>query len=163
MAHSEKAVELYRALTRPLPALMMHIGLLHDIRGRILESSNWTQAEVEYRHSIEAFRQAGADDQNGDFHLWFGQALANLGRALNQKGISKEAIPLLGEAIQHHQRAGSNYDLAWDYYFISLAYRKAGSAAEAQRAATDLRNVIPKVAQTDQPELQKCLREVERN
>ncbi len=163
LAHSEKAVALYRALTRPLPALMMHIGLLHDIRGRILETTNWTQAEAEYRHSIEAFRQAGADDQNGDFHLWFGQALANLGRALNQKGNPKEAIPLLGEAIQHHQRSGSNYDLAWDYYFISLAYRKAGSAVDAQRAATDLRNIIPKVAQADQPELQKCLREVERN
>jgi tetratricopeptide (TPR) repeat protein/energy-coupling factor transporter ATP-binding protein EcfA2 len=163
LAHSEKAVALYHALTRPLPALMMHLGLLHDIRGRILESNNWTQAEAEYRRSIEAFRQAGMDDQNGDFHLWFGQALANLGHALEQRGNHKEAIELLREAITHHQAAGSNYDLAWDYYFLANAYRKSGSAAEARQAIADLSKTIPKVAQADQPELKQSLQEIDKN
>ena len=148
---------------RPVPALMMHIGLLHDIRGRILESSNWKQAEAEYRHSIEAFRQAGADDQNGDFHLWFGQALANLGRALEQKENPTEAIPLLREAIQHHQQAGSSYDLAWEYYFIAMAYRKAGMTSEARQAAADLSKTIPNVAVADRPEVQQSLKEIDRN
>jgi tetratricopeptide (TPR) repeat protein/energy-coupling factor transporter ATP-binding protein EcfA2 len=160
LAHSEKAVDLYHALTRPLPALMMHLGLLHDIRGRILESTNRTAAEAEYQRSIEAFRLAGVDDQNGDFHLWFGQALANLARVLEQKGQPKDAIPLLREAIHHHQLAGSNYDLAWDYYFVAIAYRKTGPASEARQAAIDLSKVIPVVAQADQPELKRRLQEL---
>jgi tetratricopeptide (TPR) repeat protein len=163
LAHNEKAVALYRALTRPLPALMMHLGLLHDIRGRILESNSSREAEAEYQRSIEAFRQAGVGDQSGDFHLWFGQALANLARVLEQRDHHKEAIPLLREAIQHHQLAGSNYDLAWDYYFIAIAYRKTGPATEARQAAIDLSKVIPSVAEADQPELKRRLQGLEKS
>lgn len=163
LAHNEKAMALYRVLLRPVPTLMMHLGLLHDIRGRILESTNWARAETEYRRSMEVFRQAGADEQSGDFHLWFGQTLANLGHALERRGNPKGAIPLLREAVQHHQQAGSNYDLAWDYYFLALAYRKAGLAGDARRAAAELSKVIPAVAPADQPELQRALKEIERN
>jgi tetratricopeptide (TPR) repeat protein len=161
LAHSEKAVALYRALTRPLPALMMHLGLVHDIRGRILESNNSKQAEAEYRRSIEAFRQAGVSEQSGDFHLWFGQALSNLAQSLEQRKDYKDAIPLLREAISHHQLAGSSYDLGWDYYFISVAYRKTGSVAEARQAAIDLSKVIPCIVQADQPELKQRLQELQ--
>jgi tetratricopeptide (TPR) repeat protein len=163
LAHSEKAVALYRALMRPVPTLMMHVGLLHDIRGRILESTNWPRAENEYRRSIEAFQQAAADEKNGDFHLWFGQTLANLGHGLERRGNTKEAIPLLLEAVQHHQQAGSNYDMAWDYYFLALAYRKAGLGSDARQAAADLSKTIPAVAPADQPELQRAFKDIDRN
>ncbi|HEY3457171.1 MAG TPA: hypothetical protein VGK64_21515, partial [Bryobacteraceae bacterium] len=89
--------------------------------------------------------------------------LANLGHALERRGNPKGALPLLREAVQHHQQAGSNYDLAWDYYFLALAYRKAGLAGDARRAAAELSKVIPAVAPADQPELQRAFKEIERN
>ncbi len=160
LAANAKAIQLHRELARPLPTWIMHLALSHDIRGRILESKNPGDAELEYRRSIEVFQQVPVAAQNDDYALWFGQALANLGSMLEQKKDYQDAIPLLEHATALHRRSQSNYDLGWDYYMLASAYKASGSAAAAQKAMQQLSDTIPTVAKPDQAALEEGLEEL---
>ncbi len=157
MANSEKAVALYQQLTRPLPAWMMQLGLAHDIRGRILESNNLAAAQSEYQQSIDTFEQIADSVDSRDFHLWYGQALANMASSLEDGKKYNRAIPLLLEAVDQHQLAASKYDLGWDYFYLGTAYKKLGLASDMQKAIANLENLLPHVPNADQQELRECL------
>ncbi len=158
--NSGHALALYEQLTQPLPLWMMHLGLLHNIRGHILESKNLQEAESEYQQSVNAFRQLPSSAQTADYHIWFGQALANMASVLEKKNDHRGAVPLILEAISQHQEVGSKYDLAWDYYSLATAYKAMGSAVEAQDSMQALSKLIPDLTKADQEELEAALRDL---
>ncbi len=157
LSNSGHALGLYEQLTQPLPLWIMHLGLLHNIRGRILESKNLAQAESEYQQSLDAFREVPVGAQTADYHLWFGQALANMASLLEQKNDDRAAVPLLLEAINQHRQVGSKYDLAWDYYFLATAYKAMGSAVAAQDSTQALSKLLPDLSKADQDVLRASL------
>ncbi len=157
LSNNARAIQLHRELARPLPTWMMHLGLSYDIRGRILETKHSSEAEGEYRRSIEAFEQIPVKAQGNTYRVWFGQALANLGSLLEEKKEYRSAIPLLEQAADLHQKSPSKYDLAWDYYLLATAYQASGSAANARKAIQQLSHTIPDIAKPDQPALEEAL------
>ncbi len=160
LTNSGHALALYEELTRPLPLWTMHLGLMHNIRGRILETKNPGQAESEYQQSIDAFRRVAVTAQTADYHLWFGQTLANMANLLEQKNDDGGAVPLLLEAVDQHRQVGSKYDLAWDYYFLAAAYKRMGSAAAAENSTQELSRLLPDLPPADQETLRASLRDL---
>jgi tetratricopeptide (TPR) repeat protein/energy-coupling factor transporter ATP-binding protein EcfA2 len=158
-AHSdnEEAIALYNRLAEPLAPLKMHLGLAYQIRGRILDSGRSRSAAAEYQRSLDLFEEVPAESRNSDFYTWYGNALFNMARFMQQRGHHPQAAALLLRAAEQHTAIGSNNYRAWDYCALIDSYRAMKSRAALQRAMDDLRGIIPKVPEANRPELLTCL------
>ncbi len=155
---SGRAIELITQLGEPAPYLRMQLALAHSIRGAIIERADPRGAQAEYQLAINTFENVPRESQNRYFHMWFGQALTNLAEVST---IHKQAaVQFLLQAIDEHKAAGSNIDLAWDYYFLAVAYRDIKSFDSMRHAIDSSRGILPELAGPDREELTKWLNEI---
>jgi energy-coupling factor transporter ATP-binding protein EcfA2 len=157
LAGSQASVALLEELAQPASPLQIQMGLGYDIRGHIMSSLKERMAGAEYQRSIDTFMKVAKHGQNGNFHLWFGQALTNMAALQSANGRSDLAIPLLLQAIAQHQAAPSNYNLGWDYVFLVRAYQKTGLRQQAAAGMESLKEIVAKLSGVDQADLQENL------
>jgi tetratricopeptide (TPR) repeat protein len=155
--NNEEAVGVLQQLAEPLAPLKMHLGLGYQIRARILDSAHSKRAAEEYRRAVEIFAGIQAESRNTDFYTWYGNALFNMGRFMQQQGDDRKAVTVLLRAVEQHTAADSNNYRAWDYCALADSYRRMKSRADLQRANDDLRSLIPKVPESNRPALEDCL------
>jgi tetratricopeptide (TPR) repeat protein len=154
---NEKAIQLVKQLSEPAPYLTMQLGLFHSVRALIFDRGAGGDARAEYQVAIDTLRSVPPESQNRDFHIWLGQALAGL--AGLPTTTKQAAIQLLQQAVQEQKAAGSNYDLAWDYYYLASAYREVKSPVQMQDAIAKARELLPKLPEADRLQLAKLLDE----
>ena len=147
--YERRAAELFHELAT-IPSIEAEEAYVRTLRGRILQSSgSLDEAEKAYRDAVGIFQrleQSQAFAEKEEFHLHEGQALFYLGCLLIARGDEKGALPLLNRAVQQHEAAKSNADLAYDYLWLTRIYLSLGSTAEARNALDRLGALLPKVS-----------------
>jgi len=148
---NRKAIDLLRDLARPAPYLNARLGLYFSTRAGMLND------RPDYDQAIELLRSAASQTDDRSFHIWLGQALTNFA----QSGSAPNPVELLREAIQQQTRAGSNYNLAWDYCYLALAFQKNESTAPMQAALLKCRGLMGDLPPSDQAELRQLIKGLE--
>jgi predicted Zn-dependent protease len=104
-------------------------------------------------HAIQLLRNALVQTDDRSFHIWLGQALTNLA----ESGAASDPVSLLEQAIEQQTTASSNYDLAWDYCYLALAYQKAKATSEMHAAVSRCRSLIDDLQAADQTQLRQLI------
>jgi hypothetical protein len=108
----------------------------------------------DYNQAIELLRRAAAQTDDRSFHIWLGQALTNFAAS----GSAHNPVELLQEAIQQQTQAGSNYDVAWDYCYLALAFQKNKAATPMREALLKCRSLLGDLPPADQAELRELVK-----
>ena len=104
-----RAQELLDELARPAPTLGVERADAHTLRGHILQPLAPAAAMAEYRTALIAFEdlaRAGDIARVRDFHLRFGDLLANLGALTRQRPELDTAERLLSDAASAYVSLG---------------------------------------------------------
>jgi tetratricopeptide (TPR) repeat protein len=153
---NERAIELITQLTQPAPYVLMQLGLFHSARGLLFDHPDTqTAAKDEYQLAIKTFEAVPPANQDRSFHAWLGDALTNL--AIMQTTSDQDEIRLLLQAIEQEKAAGSNYHLAWDYYYLGVAYKNLQSLDKMQQALRNARDALSGLSEVDRQQLTQLL------
>jgi tetratricopeptide (TPR) repeat protein len=106
---NRRAQELLDELARPAPTLGVERADAHTLRGHILQPLAPAAAVAEYRSALIAFEdlaRAGDIAPMRDFHLRFGDLLANLGALTRERPELDSAERLLSDAASSYLSLG---------------------------------------------------------
>jgi tetratricopeptide (TPR) repeat protein len=128
-----QALALVTKLSRPAPSLSIERADSHNLRGRILQTTQPALALAEYRQALQMYQTVDAQEQASrlpDFHQRYSDLLVNLAFLVREGPFVGGAPRLLGEAVD---------------YYLTVATRTAetGTPDEARGVLTTLSSVVP--------------------
>jgi tetratricopeptide (TPR) repeat protein len=144
---NQQAIDLLSELTQPNPYLNARLGLYFSTRAYISDNPG------DFKQAVQLLKSALNYVDDRSFHIWLGQALTNLA----ESGGVSDTVNLLQQAIDQQRAAGSNYDLAWDYYYLAMAYRKANSTSQMQTAVSQCQSLLGTLQTADQAQLRELI------
>jgi tetratricopeptide (TPR) repeat protein len=153
---NQTAIDLITQLGEPAPYLQMQLGLLHSARGGM--ATDERDAAAEYQQAIEAFESVPTESRNLYFHVQYGQALARLAEVSTVP--KQKTIDLLRKAIDEQNAAHSSINLAWDHYYLAVAYQDINSFDNMRQAIDNSRRYLPDLPEAQRQELTKYLNDL---
>ena len=157
LQYNGQATLLFEELARPALVYTIELAQAHTLRGRTLQvQGSRADAEKEYRQAIAMFARLAPSDaarERADFHTRYGEALFQLGALLRQEKNPLGAREAFLQAVEQHAAAGSETELAFDYYWLAAANLDLGDTGQARKALDQVAATLPKLAEADRGRL----------
>jgi tetratricopeptide (TPR) repeat protein len=150
-ARNSQAITLVEELSRPAPSLSIERADSHNLRGRILQTSDPGEALAEYRRAFEIYQVISAGEQTTrlpEFHLRMGDLMVNLALWVGERPGSSVWQALLSDVMT---------------FYLTVAQRSAssGTPGEASSVLDTLATVLPLLPDATRRSVDAVVREIE--